>query len=107
MTGRAGVTASDHCSLCQAGSYGTGSGEGLRLLSMRSGFGCDLLVVLTLVSPNLSFFAPDLWLVELGRYSEYNPLPCETSYVRDGACRRDGKRELQPVPGGELWDWVR
>ncbi len=27
--------------------------------------------------------------------------------VCDGACRRDSKRQLQPVPGGDLWDWVR
>ena len=27
--------------------------------------------------------------------------------VCDGACRRDSERQLQPVPGGDLWDWVR
>ena len=27
--------------------------------------------------------------------------------VCDGACRRDSKRQLQPVPGGDVWDWVR
>ncbi len=34
VTGRAGLTASVNCSLCQAGTYGTGSGEGLRLKSL-------------------------------------------------------------------------
>jgi hypothetical protein len=27
--------------------------------------------------------------------------------VCDEACRRDCKRQLQRVPGGELWDWIR
>ena len=31
VTGRAGATASVDCSQCQAGTYGTGSGKGLRM----------------------------------------------------------------------------
>ncbi len=38
VTVRAGATASVDCILCQAGTYGTGSGEGL---SVRLGFDCD------------------------------------------------------------------
>jgi hypothetical protein len=31
VSGRAGATASVNCSVCQAGTYGTGSGEGLQM----------------------------------------------------------------------------
>ncbi len=34
VAGRAGATASVNCSLCQAGTYGTGPGEGLRMKSL-------------------------------------------------------------------------
>jgi hypothetical protein len=36
VTGRAGATAGVNCSLCQAGTYGTGLGEGLRMKSLGS-----------------------------------------------------------------------
>ncbi len=38
VTGRAGATASVNCSVCQAGTYGTGPGKGL---SLRMGFDCE------------------------------------------------------------------
>jgi hypothetical protein len=34
VTGRAGATASFNCSLCQAGTYGTGSGDSMRTKSL-------------------------------------------------------------------------
>jgi hypothetical protein len=52
VTGRAGATAGVNCSLCQAGTYGTGSGEGL-----RNRFGSDPHVIHTIVLAAIFVFA--------------------------------------------------
>jgi hypothetical protein len=57
VDGRAGATASLICSLCQAGTYGTGSGQGQ---TMSLGFGFDPLVIHIHCFSLLSFAEIDL-----------------------------------------------
>ena len=76
--------------------YVTGSGEGLSAMTVTrtSSMLSSRLTLISILCPVSSL---------LSRYT----LPVVTSSVCDGACRRDSERQLQPVPGGDLWDWIR
>ena len=61
--GRAGATASINCSLCQAGTYGTGSGEGLRIKISFS----DPYILHAALLATFSLFSPFHLSLRLGR----------------------------------------
>ncbi len=143
MMVHAGATSSLSCNLCQAGTYGTGSGEGLRV---RLGFDSDPHVIHASLSPmcagefsrvRLSARAEELSStgrtmcggmrvarlgdpfisethtissVKLFFFLRFRPM-VTSAHARaqhhDGACRRDLESQLQPVPGWDLWDWIR
>ena len=99
VTGRAGATAVFNCSLCQAGTYGTGSGEGLQMkwgLILAARYQCGFLVFLYWSFRHVSHDCSGARFVLRTSVRDY-----------DGACRRDSKRQLQRLPGGDVWDWDR
>jgi hypothetical protein len=102
VTRRAGATASVDCGLCKVGTYGTGSGEGLRT---RLGFDCDLHVIHALLLPISFVYAPDRWLVGFGSFSMLFQTSClcvrrgvqARQQASTAACARLGPMGLDQV----------
>ena len=99
LTAWAGATASVNCSRCQAGTFGTGSGEGLQMkwiLILATRYQCGFLVFLYWPFRHVSHDCSGTRFLLRTSVRDY-----------DGACRRDSKCRLQRLPGGDIWDWVR
>ena len=102
----AGATSAPNCSLCRAGTYGTGSGQGgLYLAEIIDGR-----VLLAMLGESEVVHL----LAAFCMHWQYRPSVMQIMLVHqlvfnsdDMACRRDGQSELQPVPGGDVLDWIR
>ncbi len=99
MAWRAGATTGLNCSLCQAGTFQTGSGEALHAVDWYDGMSAHRSRMHSEILVRPHFLGISL------------PFALSRSDVRpeqDGlASRRDYRAQLQPVPGGDLPDWSR
>ncbi len=94
----AGVTAGINCSLCQAGTYLTGSGRN-KLCSL-------VFQTICLISSKCTFW----YLTWLHSCCDFELFVAHYAEKPDGggtACRRDYRPQLQPVPGRDLLDRIR
>lgn len=104
MVWRAGATADVNCSLCQAGTYGTGSGSYAFHVVASSG---RSLAIPSGVLVHESTSADLLTSYHILRLASAEGCHRSACLRHDTVCRRYCWSQLQPVPAGDLWDGIR